>query len=572
MLSRKTSTSKHLALGSILILLLLTFDTVFFDSMPTVIQGSAYGLDSWSLNEVFIRDSFENNTARIMNRNDPPPVGWTSNDISTENGAYIELVNNANEAHHGDFSCKIFAPHARRTVEEDPTLNPTYSNLMFGFGRNMTEVYVRWYQKFENLPSADWEVFSIFYFIGKGYVTNMEVSILRRDGQTYIRYSRLWGASDIDEWGTQSVLVNLTTDQWYCFEVWYKSDPVEGEYRAWFEGKEILRLTNLNTTPRGERPHLPNSFDVGILTNREYYNYTSWVDCVVAANTKIGPEGWTPPSIDLTVQVLDNRTKSPVSDAQVELASYVGYTNEFGFVTFRGVPAFSRYVLTASKYRYQKTQEPKYVTDITPALQISMEPIPQGMGALIVYTTYKGRSISAQLEITGSSTNVSLTTPLIVNLYPGTYELRAYFGSLEAHATASVSEGQTSLANIEFPLMKGILEIQIYSNLVPVSISVEITDEGGTVIAYQTPCKVELMPGTYLLKSAYAYQTRSTRILVVEGETRSVELHFKGWLSYFLDDIVKLSLIVLGAGCGLIVAVSLFRRHRDQIAARPAQT
>lgn len=91
-----------------------------------------------------------------------------------------------------------------------------------------------------------------------------------------------------------AVLINanlFAIDQWYCIEIRYVNDVVNGEIRLWLDGVEQsfcdnlfnpIILTGVNTTQQIDR------IDVGIIGNDEAQ--IGWIDNIALADTYIGTQ------------------------------------------------------------------------------------------------------------------------------------------------------------------------------------------------------------------------------------------------------------------------------------------
>ena len=79
---------------------------------------------------------------------------------------------------------------------------------------------------------------------------------------------------------------SFSANTWYCIEVKYLKDAVNGEYRVYLDGTEVITVTGLDTSARSM-----GEIKVGWLYTEALR--TQWVDCVVVADTYIGPEGGT---------------------------------------------------------------------------------------------------------------------------------------------------------------------------------------------------------------------------------------------------------------------------------------
>jgi len=283
------------------------------------------------------------------------PIGFGQMDLDaklTVNETYPEgliwgragiwVVRDPTKAHSGNSSVKLWAGSWTENLSPKKALEyfdteTVYDLMMRKWPQNHSQLYVRWYQKFESLPPNPWDYITIFYLIGhlrtptywSTYMESLSVNIAKTHQGYSLGISKLWGAKEV------STLINITTNKWYSFEVWYKYGVTDGEYKFWMDGKTIFSLTGLNTTPPLVGETLPRGFDLGIRhRSNRINNITAWLDDVVVANYRVGPIDWTPPSVDLSIEVLDSSSKNNVSNALVQLGSYQQYTNETGFATF----------------------------------------------------------------------------------------------------------------------------------------------------------------------------------------------------------------------------------------------
>ena len=75
-----------------------------------------------------------------------------------------------------------------------------------------------------------------------------------------------------------------TNGTWYCIELKYYMDSTNGEIRLWIDGTERLVITD------DMRPTSISRIRAGISQNLYLTTNTLYVDCVVVADTYIGPE------------------------------------------------------------------------------------------------------------------------------------------------------------------------------------------------------------------------------------------------------------------------------------------
>jgi hypothetical protein len=264
--------SEKLVIKLILLVSLVLILALVIPSEKSKYFVTAVSSESMGSTEILFIDGYENNTAKSLGWLDDPPWGWSFNDVSSENYASIELVNDKASAHSGNMSARHNATHAvwTETAERD-YWNPTFCNFMKQYSTGFTELYVRWYEKFETLIPAG-SYLPIFYTfpaagVGSGAYSALSFEIgIWSDWQNPpkrgIYASKLYGASEMN------YEIPLEADRWYCFEVWYKYDQVNGEYRVWLDGNEIMVATGIDSTPTKGLEYLPGGFDMGAL-NRD---------------------------------------------------------------------------------------------------------------------------------------------------------------------------------------------------------------------------------------------------------------------------------------------------------------
>ncbi|MCW4016815.1 MAG: polysaccharide lyase [Candidatus Bathyarchaeota archaeon] len=79
---------------------------------------------------------------------------------------------------------------------------------------------------------------------------------------------------------------SFQVDTWYCIEVKaVVNDASNGEFRVWLDGSEVITQTGLDTSGAAEF----DSIDIGQRA-QQGTAITTYVDCVVVADTYIGPE------------------------------------------------------------------------------------------------------------------------------------------------------------------------------------------------------------------------------------------------------------------------------------------
>jgi hypothetical protein len=512
--------------------------------------------------------------------NAPPSEGpsWSQMDVDailTINETYpngniwgrsrIWIVNDQTKAHQGNNSAKLWAGSWTGSFSPEKALQifgsqTVYCLMMKRWLNELPQLYIRWYQKFDSLPSNDY--ITVFYLLGMkptetGWSTYIESGTLsiRNSGDSYwIDFSKLWGTSAV------SVPVNLTTNKWYCFEVWYKSGSTDGEYKLWLDGEPILSLTGLNVTPSSEGETLPTGFDLGLrYRSNQINNITTWIDDVVAADYRVGPIGWESPPVNIVMKILEGKTEKPVDDALVQLGPYQGYTNESGFVNFGEVKSISSYMLNISKFRYHPFLETINVFDLDMNLEFHTDYIPEGKGSLEIHTYEGNKSISSIVSIPYEGGINSYISPFSIDLDAKTYVLTAYYGNKMVNETVSVIEGILVIKNIEFPIDNCTLEIYAYRESEDVASEVKISGNNGLLRIFETPVSVELMPGTYRLEVTYGNRTLVRTETMEEGQKVSITFNFEPENepeNTFIKDI-GLVILIVAAIAGIVILVKI---------------
>lgn len=108
-----------------------------------------------------------------------------------------------------------------------------------------------------------------------------------------LELSQFWRDSEGNHSTPSETSLNL--DQWHCLEILYKSHATAGEIRVWLDGTEVedLAHTGIDTSA-----YQMNRINVG----NDWVGYTTsgaadiYFDCVVVADTYIGPESGEPPT------------------------------------------------------------------------------------------------------------------------------------------------------------------------------------------------------------------------------------------------------------------------------------
>ena len=200
--------------------------------------------------------------------------GFESGDISAWSGTYtsygsVSVVSDI--AHHGTYSLKssITSTGGRAVVYKTIT--------------GQDDLYVRVYVNFGSLPDASGEDIW-FITIATGTPVSGEVakmSIYHDGSGIKLRVHNF--ANGISYYSSDYLSIN--TDTWYCFELHLKRGDSDGILEAWVDGTLKIQQTNIDTNT--------GSAYTNVWVGQNYCDVVCdiWVDCVVFADTYIGPEG-----------------------------------------------------------------------------------------------------------------------------------------------------------------------------------------------------------------------------------------------------------------------------------------
>jgi len=193
--------------------------------------------------------------------------GFESGDLSVWTGTNGDPTVVSSEKYHGDYS-----------LECNASGNFSYKNIP-----DQDTVFVRGYFKFSNLPTTTGELRFMRLANGTGAwgdpIARLRLRYTGAAGLTLTLYyyypNYTYVNYDID----------MDANKWYPFEMSFVRHETEGEYRVWFDGKEVITSTGLNTS---------NASGVNkVIVGMPYISdisATTWVDRVVISNSYIGPD------------------------------------------------------------------------------------------------------------------------------------------------------------------------------------------------------------------------------------------------------------------------------------------
>jgi hypothetical protein len=111
-------------------------------------------------------------------------------------------------------------------------------------------------------------------------ITPCYVGVANANRQLWLRYRH--SATNYDVYSATT----LSTNTWYCIELKYVKSSTNGEYRVWLNGNEVTDLTQTGKNTDADVTRVR----VGPRYTSEITNFVGYFDCVVVADTYIGPE------------------------------------------------------------------------------------------------------------------------------------------------------------------------------------------------------------------------------------------------------------------------------------------
>lgn len=194
---------------------------------------------------------------------------WT--DTSTAGSGAINVV--SDQKHHGTYSAKVTGVDAIGD-----------SAFAYKIITDTKEVYLRTYIRIDTLPASGEEGNFAPYI--RDILNNNKYSgnlILQRTAggvlQAGVRYDDTGGTHL--SWVNQSYSANT----WYCVELRVKHAAGTGIIQLWWDDNQIINLTGLNNDYLIDRVYVGSGMWYGTP-----FAVNSWFDCVIAADTYIGPE------------------------------------------------------------------------------------------------------------------------------------------------------------------------------------------------------------------------------------------------------------------------------------------
>lgn len=148
----------------------------------------------------------------------------------------------------------------------------------------ISTIYVRAYMKYVTIGQPD-NNDRFFNIICRGTGGNYmcEAGVINVSGTKRFKLITRNGTGYASS--TDSTIA-VQTGQWYCFEMYWKQDAVNGEAKLYIDGVELCSASGLDSTAYGA----VTKVDFGFGSIIDCASCEAYFDCVVVADTYIGPE------------------------------------------------------------------------------------------------------------------------------------------------------------------------------------------------------------------------------------------------------------------------------------------
>jgi hypothetical protein len=201
---------------------------------------------------------------------------WTG--TSTGSGAGISGTMSVQSTikHHGTYAAKSYLP------ENSDAWATCYKN----FATSYSIMYARAYIQFDALPSSGQhrQISPCIMDVNAAY--HLSSVFLFNDNGNY-KWELRYKTNTVNENIANSAAETINANQWYCIESYFKgANDGTGEVKLWVDGVLKISVTGLNNGNV-----LAERLETGGWQNGSVYPAVNiYIDCVVVADTYIGPE------------------------------------------------------------------------------------------------------------------------------------------------------------------------------------------------------------------------------------------------------------------------------------------
>ncbi|MEM2568190.1 MAG: hypothetical protein QXH20_06965 [Candidatus Bathyarchaeia archaeon] len=254
----------------------LIFD---YSDMASRSVGCTYTLDKTNMKlDVYLQQNFDIDPTIFQD-------GFESGDFSNWTGTYVDtgqtLEVSTEQKHHGTYSVKTVCTDASKRAfayKEWSTVETVYARVYVYVTQAVLSASTRSLM-FLMLHDKSYPITSV------GRARKLWVGIVSPNRNFLIQYSD----DNNSPAGSYTSSKTLSLNTWYCIEVMHKhGDGTNGIYRVYINGELEVEWTGLDTNN-----FYADRLKVGMVEGwYDTNDYGTWyIDCVVVADTYIGPEG-----------------------------------------------------------------------------------------------------------------------------------------------------------------------------------------------------------------------------------------------------------------------------------------
>jgi hypothetical protein len=202
---------------------------------------------------------------------------WTG--TSTGKGGSISV--DTSQVHHGTYAAKAIQGGLDAWAVAYKNFATTYSII-----------YARSYVQLSSLPSSGVRLYIYpCIFEGSAAAHILVGACVYNDAGT-LKWDLRYRTDSVEENHAYSTTPTINANQWYCVEVKFVKGSGNGEVGLYIDGNLVISVTGLTNNA-----YSAGRLEVGVYSTSATY-ITVYHDCVVVADTYIGPEAEVQPEYD----------------------------------------------------------------------------------------------------------------------------------------------------------------------------------------------------------------------------------------------------------------------------------
>jgi len=205
-----------------------------------------------------------------------PNTGYAWTGTSYGNGGTISVV--TSPVHHGTYA-----------ESADQGGSGAWAVAYKNFATTYSIIYARSYVRLSSLPSSGVRLYIYpCIFEGSAAAHILVGACVYNDAGT-LKWDLQYRTDSVEENHAYSTTPTINANQWYCVEVKFVQGSGNGEVGLYIDGNLVISVTGLTNNA-----YSAGRLELGVYSTSATY-ITVYHDCVVVADTYIGPEGDTTP-------------------------------------------------------------------------------------------------------------------------------------------------------------------------------------------------------------------------------------------------------------------------------------